>query len=103
MNAPFKKGDWVVEIEGGTRPMFGRVKEVYIDELTFSSTFGQWLIDLTVYGPDGGKVGRRSPPEGGPTHFEPCISANRFRKIEEPHFPLQQAKFSGGWVASLVK
>lgn len=77
------KGDWVVDTDDDFTPLFGKVKEVWSDG----------SIDVVVYTPHGERVGRRSPPEGGPTSYEPCLTASRFALIEEPAFPLKVSKF----------
>lgn len=98
MNEPFKKGDWVGELET-TKPMLGTVRECYPDDLKP----GAFLIDLVCYAPHGEKIGRKSPALDGPTGYEPCISASRFAKIEKPEFPLEMARYSKTWNVSFLK
>ena len=44
--------------------------------------------DLVLYARDGEKIGRESPVMGGPRGYEPFCSAENWREIEEPRFPL---------------
>jgi hypothetical protein len=81
---PLKAGDWVVDKDDNYTPIFGKVKKVWFDG----------TLDLIVYSSSGERIGRRSPPEGGPTSYEPCLTADRFVKIEEPDFPLKVSKFT---------
>lgn len=73
-----KRGDWVAEPDV-YRPTFGVVREVY-DDGTFN---------LVVYSFKGEKLGRVSPPEGGPTAFEPCCPQAHYRRIKQPEFPMK--------------
>jgi len=87
---PFKKGQWIGDKDDELTPIFGVVKDCYPE----GEDPNLFLLDLYVYNPQGIKIGRRSPAMGGPTSFEPCISAERFKEIEEPNFPLKVDKFS---------
>lgn len=84
-----KQGDWVVQA-GVYRPLFGTVRTVWPDG----------TIDIVAYGPTGTRFGRLSPPEGGPTNFEPCCPAKNYRVIHEPAFPLK-LDLRGDWSGSL--
>ncbi|OUM00064.1 hypothetical protein [Variovorax sp. JS1663] len=44
--------------------------------------------DLVLYARDGDRIGRESPVMGGPRGYEPFCSAENWREIEEPRFPL---------------
>ncbi|WP_176331418.1 hypothetical protein [Burkholderia vietnamiensis] len=77
---PFRKGEWVMERDS-TRPMFGIVSDCY-------DALGQIVIDLKVYRADGKRLGRVSPACGGPRNMEPCLAAERFRRIGRPAFPV---------------
>ena len=79
-----KPRDWVVDIEDDWRPLFGRVKNVWDDG----------TIDVVVYAPHGEKIGRRSPAYGGPTGYEPCLTAARYALIEPPVFPLAVERYA---------
>lgn len=61
------------------RPRIAQVKEAY--ELA-----GEVLLDLVLYRRDGTKIGRESPPCGGPRNFEPACPAEFWELIEEPDF-----------------
>jgi hypothetical protein len=87
---PFKKGQWVGDKDDSISPIFGTVRDCYPE----GESSNLFLLDLYVYNYQGVKVGRRSPAMGGPSHYEPCISAERFKEIEEPNFPLKFDKFS---------
>ena len=47
-------------------------------------------IDIIVYSPEGQKIGRSSPAEGGPAAFEPACPTKHYRKIQQPKFPLRK-------------
>jgi hypothetical protein len=79
-----KAGQWVMAHDDTVAPIFGKVKQVWSDG----------TLDLIVYTPNGERIGRRSPPEGGPKSYEPCLTASRFVQIEEPDFPLKVSKFT---------
>lgn len=73
-----KKGDWVAE-PNVRRPHFGIIKETWDDG----------SIDIIMFTHNGERVGRLSPPEGGPTAYEPCCPGASYAKIEKPEFPLK--------------
>lgn len=76
---PFKPGDWAARI--GDHGMVARVRNVY--------RVGQEvLLDLVLYGADGQRIGRVSPPMGGPTGYEPACEASAWERISRPVFPL---------------
>lgn len=61
------------------RPHIGKVREVWDDG----------TIDIVMFSASGEKLGRISPPEGGPTTYEPSVSASNYERIEEPVFPIK--------------
>ncbi|AXQ69301.1 hypothetical protein HOU02_gp424 [Caulobacter phage CcrBL9] len=80
---PVVQGDWVAENHDG-RIVVGRIRQSYEcgDEV---------LMDVVYYDPDGVKVGRSSPDEGGPKTFEPAVPFDdRWTRIEAPAFPLKR-------------
>lgn len=79
MKPPFNNGDWVGDFTDNHSPIFGIVKEVFLEP-------DGWFINLVVYAVHGERIGRRSPACGGPTNFEPFIPADRFQKIKKPEF-----------------
>lgn len=81
---PFRPRDWVAD-DGGR---VAKVRDVYRDR-------GELLLDLVIYDRSGEKVGRESPAMGGPRSFEPCCSAEGWRRIAEPDFPIS-LKWVGG-------
>jgi hypothetical protein len=85
-----KKGDWVITKDN---PFFlGRVRAVYAGSSIDPAT----LIDVVIYNPENGKViGRDSPPEGGPTGFEPACAAEFWEVIPVPTFPLLRCNAVG--------
>lgn len=88
MKKPFKRGDWAARKDDEHRPDIAQVLE-------YEDQYGPPYLNLCLYAPDGRKIGRRSPAEGGPKGFEPCCPADAWRKIEEPCFPLKEGRFSG--------
>jgi hypothetical protein len=82
--APFKAGDWVASLDDG-RPTIGIVKGCYGMDTEFGC-----CIDIIVYSPEGQKIGRSSPAEGGPAAFEPACPTKHYRKIQQPKFPLRK-------------
>jgi len=72
----FEPDAWVVDL---TFNRVARVKDVYAD--------GDHL-DLVFYERSGDRLGRVSPPMGGPRGFEPACAAENWRLIEPPNFPL---------------
>jgi hypothetical protein len=81
-----KKGDWVSDFRGDV-PRIGRV----VDEYTAGDDY---CINVVLYAPDGTKIGRSSPPMGGPRNFEPGLLAAHWERIEPPHFPLELRMFT---------
>lgn len=73
----FQPGQWVVDTSDFGR--VAKVKDVYI---------GEPCLDLVLYARDGERLGRVSPPEGGPRNFEPACDAEHWRPIRKPAFPL---------------
>lgn len=80
---PIVQGDWIAETHDGNITI-GKVRQSYWhgDEV---------LMDVAYYDPSGVKIGRESPPEGGPKTFEPAIPFDdRWTRIEPPVFPLRR-------------
>jgi len=77
----WKKGQWVAECNSMT-PRFGTVVELFEAD-------GEWLLNLDVWLENGTNPHRVSPPEGGPTRFEPALSAQRFKRITAPELPFK--------------
>ena len=75
---PYKPNDWVAD----TSDRVARVKSVYWDR-------GEVLLDLHMFERDGTRLGRVSPAMGGPRSFEPACSAEDWRRIAPPAFPIQ--------------
>ena len=70
------KGQWVAHAYDNK---FGIVRTTYDD-----------LVDVVVYDRFGEYVGRDSPPEGGPTTFEPaCDKSNWMPLAGRPAFPVK--------------
>lgn len=74
-----------------SQPLIGRVIEVFFDEVD-----KVMVMNIIVYDHSGNKIGRSSPPEGGPKGFEPCLPCARYEVIEPPVFPLRR-DFCGCW------
>lgn len=74
-------GTWATN---GSR--LGKIKEAYAPD--GSSPSGAY--DVVIYDRDGKRVGRDSPALGGPKQFEPCCSADLWRGIKAPKFPLSR-------------
>lgn len=81
MSFPFKPGDWVAD----SAERVGRVKQIYHASALEP---GAILLDVVIYDRQGNRLGRVSPACGGPRAFEPCLSANDWRRIAEPDFPV---------------
>ena len=81
----FKKGDWVAEKDGDRRPHFGQVVGAQRDQWGYT-------LNIAMYTWNGERAGRLSPPEGGPTSYEPCCPAEKYARIEKPEFPLDRDK-----------
>lgn len=79
---PVSKKDWVMERDV-QHPSLGKVKDCYWDP-----TCQEWVMDVTLYSPDGLRVGRSSPAMGGPRSFEPALPVEHWERIEKPQFPL---------------
>ena len=76
---PVKSGDWVVaKADGGKIAI---VKSAKWDT-------GRVVVDLVLYDRNGGKIGRASPPLGGPRTYEPNLDYADWRRIEKPNFPI---------------
>jgi hypothetical protein len=77
---PTKPGDWVAQ--KGNHSRIAKVKSV--------SRFGdEVLVDLVLYDHrNGDRIGRESPPEGGPRTFEPACDFQYWERIAEPTFPI---------------
>ena len=73
-----KKGDWIFD---GCDQIGKAASDPY-------EICGQFHVDVTLYNRAGDRVGRLSPPMGGPRHFEPACSAADWMVIEKPRFPL---------------
>lgn len=83
---PFKPGDWVSD--GSDRvATVRRVYWGYPDE-------NEVLLDLIMYDWEGDRLGRVSPSMGGPRSFEPACSADGWRRVNKPTFPMEPK-----WVA----
>lgn len=50
-------------------------------------------LDIVIYARSGTKIGRVSPPEGGPRGFEPCCGPDGWAYIVKPNFPLTKFAF----------
>ena len=90
---PFHRGEWVAQIQLA-QPTIGMVKDVYALD-------GEWLVDVVVWSWNGKKLGRVSPPEGGPKTYEPACPAKNYCRIEKPKFPLRRG-LSGEYDRALV-
>ncbi len=82
----FTKGDWVAQTDT-EQPHFGVVKDMF-------SQGNEWFVNIDMWQPDGSNPGRLSPPEGGPTRYEPACSAKFYGKIEKPELPLDSKRFT---------
>lgn len=69
-------GQWVVRRSFN---QVGKVADVYGDGT---------LIDVVLYAHDGSRIGRESPPCGGPRGFEPACPAENWIAIKKPDFPI---------------
>lgn len=77
---PFRPRDWVAQ--KGDHSKVAKVRDVYRDDE------GVVFLDLWIYSKDGDKIGRDSPPLGGPRNFEPACNAENWDRIKEPRFPI---------------
>lgn len=73
-----RRGDWVCREDNRA---IGQVRDAYGDK------DGEYL-DIVLYSPSGDRIGRDSPPMGGPTSFEPACPAAHWLRIDPPRFPL---------------
>lgn len=74
-----KPGDWVVSRCDTGR--VAKVRQVY----RYHDTV---YVDLTLISRSGEKIGRESPPMGGPRTFEPACPYADWQRIEAPEFPI---------------
>jgi hypothetical protein len=79
---PVAAGDWVME-KDVEHPDLGRVKAVYWDDICH-----EWVMNVVLYGPDGERIGRKSPRLGGPAGFEPAVPFQYWDRITAPEFPM---------------
>jgi|GEM_PF-1510402 len=83
LNSPptgFGKGHWVRERDIDN-PELGHIKETYWD-----STAKEWVMNLIIHSQDGERLGRTSPPRGGPSNYEPCVPCQFWEPIDQPDF-----------------
>jgi len=85
----FVSGAWVMSKDGDS-PQVGKIK----GRAWYS--LGDCCIDIVLYDNDGNKIGRASPPEGGPRTFEPMCPADNWMRIAAPNFPLRQEQWLVG-------
>lgn len=93
--APFAVGDWVAAAVGRC-PLIGVVRDIYPDPCDP----GSWCMDVVAHDRRGRRVGRRSPPCGGPTTHEPALDCADFEAIAPPDFPLEP-DIAGDWRRAL--
>ena len=85
-----KKGSWVMRIADDTQaPQIGQVVGLF----TLRGEDAGDYLNICLYGPDGARLGRVSPPMGGPRDFEPACPVSNWVEIEHPTFPLGQTTF----------
>lgn len=77
---PARRGDWIASGEPITR--VAQIKRVYRHSDGF-------LADLIFYDFNGNKLGRVSPPMGGPRTFEPACALRDWYRIKPPEFPIR--------------
>lgn len=83
---PVKAGDWLGRFSStGFLDSVAKVKTVYRDE---SPGHEQVLVDLWIYDFQGKRLGRTSPPMGGPRTYEPACSLSGWTRISPPAFPI---------------
>lgn len=82
---PVGPGDWIESTD--YEPKIARVRRAYWG--TDWQGVERCHMDIALYGLVGDKVGRTSPPEGGPKSYEPYISYEGWRRIRKPDFPLK--------------
>ncbi len=76
-----KKGDWVCD-GANIGTLRGKPYEVYPGS--------GLLIDVVIYDLGGKRIGRVSPCMGNFKSFDPCLPAEDWKLIEQPHFPLSK-------------
>lgn len=70
------EGDWLVS---AAHAQFGVVKDLY-----------GGLVNVTVYGIDGARIGRASPAMGGPRNYEPACNQEDWLVLPgRPKFPVR--------------
>lgn len=75
-----QKGDWIFD----GCDSFGKAKsDIY-------EVCGRMHVDVVLYARSGERIGRMSPPMGGPRHFEPACSAEDWTVVKKPKFPLSR-------------
>ena len=81
------------------RPQIGRIR----GESWVSNWDGQddHLANVVLYSPEGQRIGRSSPAEGGPKTFEPACDMTHWGRIREPDFPLRRHGIMWEWGPSL--
>jgi hypothetical protein len=83
---PVKAGDWLGRFSStGSLDSVAKVKSVYLDRCPGHE---QVLVDLWIYDFQGNRLGRTSPPMGGPRTFEPACSLAGWTRISPPTFPI---------------
>lgn len=84
-------GDWVARRPGAASHYVGRVRAAYREPGVPQGQPAARLLDIVLYDwRTGDKIGRESPAEGGPRHFEPACDAQHWRRIYPPTFPLDR-------------
>ena len=73
-----KKGDWIFD----GCDSFGIARSDPYESI------GRMHVDVVLYDRNGNRVGRLSPAMGGPKGFEPACSAENWKVIRRPNFPL---------------
>lgn len=93
MTVKLQRGMWVANVldEDGRFSCLGTVKAIY------------GYVDVVCYNHKGEKVGRVSPPEGGPTTFEPALNVDGLTVIEQPSFPLKPRGMFGWTIKPIGK
>lgn len=76
LTAVFGAGTWVAS-DDQRQPSIAQVQDCYV-------IGGEALLDLVIYRRDGTRIGRVSPPCGGPRNFEPACPVAAWGPIEEP-------------------
>ncbi len=86
LKGPIRPGSWVMQTGGISRPMIGQVRNV--DSFKTHGGPDEVLLNIVAYSYKGERVGRISPPCGGPTIFEPSCPGEAYIRIEQPQFPI---------------